>query len=68
MTTLTPDRVRLSRAGGTIPTCDKVLLAFGMTLAQRYGWNMTRFAEFLAEPWAYQKEWQEWTREMREAT
>lgn len=60
------DRRALSRAAGTIPSCDHALLAFAIHLAAKYGWNMQRVFEFLARPGAYQREWELWLKVMRE--
>lgn len=60
-----PSSIAIDRAGGTIPSCDRVLLAFAMTLAQKHGWTTVRLCEFLAQPWNYQKEWGEWLHEQR---
>lgn len=59
---ISPTNIEIQRAGGTIPACDRVLLAFGMSMAVRYDWNMEWLCKFLANPAPYQKDWQDWLR------
>ncbi len=63
-TTLTPREA--DKAMGTIPACDKALVAFGVRMVLKYGWDMNRFCEFLLEPWPYQSEWNKYLREARD--